>query len=140
MTPVTPSGTAVLVAYGGSEPAARVVEYAATEHDEALVVPWVAETADSSIEAGIGLSWEAPSDEEGARVVSEVVLSLLAGKAVSHRVGRVPGDSTGRTAVVAERDEIDHVVVGSHGWTGDAWAGPATRTSRRRRRSPAPPP
>ncbi len=107
----------MLVAYDGSDPAVRAVEHAATEHDD-LVLLRVTEAADSSIEAGIELAQDALTDDEERAVLSDEVRDLLAGDDVSYRVERVLGDPAEKIAAVAERDEIDHVVVGSHGRTG----------------------
>ncbi len=110
----------VLVAYDGSEPAVEAVEYAAREHaDEELVLLRVTEAADNSIEAGIELAQDALGDDEsGDGVLSEDVRDLLTSDEVSFRVERVLGDPAEKIAAVAERDEVDHVVIGSHGRTG----------------------
>lgn len=113
---VAPGGMAVLVAYDGSEPAAEAVAYAAREHDE-LVLLRVTEAADNSIEAGIELAQDALADDEET-VLSDEVTDTLSSADASYRVERVLGDPAEQIATVAERDEIDHVVVGSHGRTG----------------------
>jgi len=118
VTPFTHGDMAVLVAYDGSEPAVKAVEHAAAEHDEELVLLRVTETADSSLEAGIELAQDALSDDDETDVLSEEVRDRLASDAVSYRVERVLGDPTEKIAAVAGREEIDHVVVGSHGRTG----------------------
>ena len=112
---------AILVAYDGSEPAQKAVEYAVREHPgEELILLRVVELADSYTDAGISLFQETFKErrKEAATELSEDVLELLDPDEVEYDTETVVGDPAREIVAYAEEHDIDHVIVGSHGRKG----------------------
>lgn len=112
---------AILVAYDGSEPAQKAVEYAVREHPgEELLLLRVVELADSYTDAGISLFQETLKErrKEAAAELSEVVLELLDPNEVEYETETVVGDPAREIVSYAEGHDVDHVIVGSHGRQG----------------------
>ena len=109
----------VLVPYDGSRPAQQAVEYAVdTWGDQPLVLLRVIEFADGSLEAGVDLIKERlkESREEGAAELSDDLLETLA--EVDYEVETVVGKPAREIVEFAEANDIEGIVIGSHGRTG----------------------
>ena len=112
---------AILVAYDGSEPAQKAVEYAVREHPgEELILLRVVELADGYTDAGISLFQESLKErrKEAATELSEDVLELLDTETVEYDTETVVGDPAREIVAYAEEHDVDHVIVGSHGRKG----------------------
>lgn len=113
---------ALLVPYDGSRPAQQAVEYAVREHPEKeLVLLRVVEAASGSLEAGINLVQEKFKDEREdiAAEVHEEVTDLLESADVDFRVELGVGKPAREIVeFVDEHDDIEGVVLGSHGRDG----------------------
>ena len=112
---------AVLVAYDGSPPARKAVEYAVAEHpDEELVLLRVVEAADGSTGAGIGLVKEKLRElrEKSETDVSADVDELLEPDAVDVRIETTVGKPAREIVAFAEAHDVDQIVVGNHGRAG----------------------
>ena len=110
---------AVLVPYDGSRPAQQAVEYAVDNWgDHRLVLLRVIEAADGSLEAGVDMLKERlkESRDEGAAELSDDLLETLAD--VDYDVETVVGKPAREIVEYAETNDIDGIVIGSHGRTG----------------------
>ena len=109
----------VLVPYDGSEPAQQAVDHALdrwSDHD--LVLLRVVEAADGSLEAGVDLIKERlkESRQEGAVELPDELLDRLAD--VEYDVEAVAGKPAREIVAFAEENDVDHIVIGSHGRSG----------------------
>ena len=109
----------VLVPYDGSEPAQQAVDHALdrwSDHD--LVLLRVVEAADGSLEAGVDLIKERlkESRQEGAVELPDELLDRLAD--VDYEVEAVAGKPAREIVAFAEENDVDHIVIGSHGRSG----------------------
>ncbi|MFC4436262.1 MULTISPECIES: universal stress protein [Natrialbaceae] len=111
---------AVLVAYDGSAPAQKAVEYAFSSHaDEEIILLRVVEAADGSTEAGINLVKEALQDrEEEASTELEDATAVLDTDDVEFRTETAVGKPEREVVTFAEEHDVDHIVIGSHGREG----------------------
>lgn len=110
---------ALLVPYDGSEPAQQAVEYAVeTRGDQRIVLLRVIEFADGTLEAGVDLIKERlkESREEGAAELTDELLATLAD--VEYDVETVVGKPAREIVGYAEANDIEAIVIGSHGRTG----------------------
>ncbi|RQH00865.1 universal stress protein [Natrarchaeobius oligotrophus] len=112
---------AILVAYDGSTPAQQAVEHAfATYPDEEIVLLRVVEAAGGSTSAGIDLLKEYFRDrqneleEEGFDEIPD----LENAADVEYRTEVAVGQPARAIVDFAAENDVDHVVVGSHGRTG----------------------
>ncbi|WIV66707.1 universal stress protein [Natrialbaceae archaeon AArc-T1-2] len=111
----------VLVAYDGSQPAQKAVEHAVNEYgNEELTLLRVIEMAGGSTGAGINLVQEKlkESREEQAADLTDELVELLTEEDVDYRTETVAGDPAREIVRFAEENDVDHVVVGSHGREG----------------------
>jgi len=110
---------ALLVPYDGSEPAQQAVEYAVeTWGDQRIVLLRVIEFADGTLEAGVDLIKERlkESREEGAAELTDELLETLAD--VEYDVETVVGKPAREIVGYAEANDIEGIIIGSHGRTG----------------------
>ncbi|ELY46699.1 universal stress protein [Natronorubrum sulfidifaciens] len=113
---------AVLVAYDGSAPARKAVEHAfETFPDEEIILLRVVEAAEGSTGAGIELLKDMFRERE--KKISEgfgdEVSNIISTDDVEFRTETAVGQPA--RAVVAfaeENDEVEHVIIGSHGRDG----------------------
>lgn len=111
----------VLVAYDGSEPAMRAVEYAVDEFpDDDIVLLRVIEAADGSTEAGIKLIQEAlkRAERESVSRVTDEVGDLLDERDIDVDVETAIGEPAREIVQYAEDHDVDAVIVGNHGRRG----------------------
>ena len=109
----------VLVPYDGSRPAQQAVEYAVDNWgDTRIVLLRVIEFADGSLEAGVDLIKERlkESRDEGAAELTDDLLATLAD--VDYDVETVVGKPAREVVDYAEANDIEGIVIGSHGRTG----------------------
>ena len=109
----------VLVPYDGSRPAQQAVEYAVDNWgDTRIVLLRVIEFADGSLEAGVDLIKERlkESRDEGAAELTDELLETLAD--VDYDVETVVGKPAREVVDYAEANDIEGIVIGSHGRTG----------------------
>jgi nucleotide-binding universal stress UspA family protein len=113
---------AVLVAYDGSDPAQEAAEHAFTTYpDEEIVLLRVVEAAEGSTGAGIKLVQEALRDREDevAEELPSETADLISDADREFRTETAVGDPAREIVAFAdENDEIEHVVIGSHGRDG----------------------
>ncbi|SDR31389.1 universal stress protein [Natronobacterium texcoconense] len=114
---------AVLVAYDGSMPAQKAVDRAFEEYaDEEIVLLRVVEAAGGSTSAGINLAQEALKGEreEASSDLEEQVDDLEGTEDVDYRTEIVVGDPAHEVVEFAEDEDndVDHILVGSHGRSG----------------------
>ncbi|EMA40858.1 universal stress protein [Halobiforma nitratireducens] len=114
---------AVLVAYDGSIPAQKAVSRAFEEYsDEEIVLLRVVEAAGGSTGAGISLAKEALRDEreKASTDLEEHVAELDAADGVEYRTEIAVGNPAREVVEFAENEdnEIEHILVGSHGRKG----------------------
>ncbi|AEH35989.1 universal stress protein [Halopiger xanaduensis] len=115
----------VLVAYDGSEPAQQAVTYAFDEYaDEELVLLRVVDIADSFTEASIQAVEETLADrrktasEDLREDLREQLVDQATADDVEYRVETAAGDPAREIVRFAEENDVDHIVVGSHGRSG----------------------
>ncbi|GAB3678785.1 universal stress protein [Halopiger thermotolerans] len=113
----------VLVAYDGSDPAQQAVTYAFDEYadeDEELVLLRVVEVADSLTEASVQAVEETLADrrETASEDLHEDLAELVATEDVDFRVETAAGDPAREVVRFAEENDVDHIIVGSHGREG----------------------
>ncbi|AGB33467.1 UspA domain-containing protein [Natrinema pellirubrum DSM 15624] len=113
---------AVLVAYDGSEPAQDAVEHAFTTYpDEEVVLIRVVEAAEGSTGAGIKLAQEMfrEREEKVAKELPKDIAELIGDPDREFRTETTVGDPAREIVSFAdENDEIDHIIIGSHGREG----------------------
>lgn len=112
---------AVLVAYDGSHPARKALKRAFDDYaDEEIILLRVIEAADGSTGAGISLAreklkeMEAETDEELMGDVDDLVDTTD----VEYRTETVVGQPAREIVAFAEEEDVDQIVVGSHGRSG----------------------
>ncbi|ELY64072.1 universal stress protein [Natronococcus jeotgali] len=130
----------VLVAYDGSAPARKAVEYAFDAHaDEEIVLLRVVEAADGSTEAGINLLQEALRDRE-EKAASELAdaTAEIDTEDVEFRTETAVGKPEREVVSFAEEHDIDHIVIGSHGREGVSRVLLGSVAERIARRAPVP--
>lgn len=112
---------AVLVAYDGSHPAQRAVEYAITQFPDAeLILLRVIEVSDGTLEAGIDLLQETfkTMRKETAAAVSEELSDLIDAADVEFRMETVLGQPAREIVSFAEEHDVDVIVIGNRGRRG----------------------
>ncbi|WP_135662991.1 universal stress protein [Halorhabdus rudnickae] len=113
---------AVLVPYDGSQPARKAIEEAVTEYgEETIVLLRVIEVADGSLGAGFNLIRESLEDEpeELAEGIADEVLETLEATDGNYEVETVIGNAAREIVEYAEEnDEIERILIGSHGREG----------------------
>ncbi|MFC4247848.1 universal stress protein [Natribaculum luteum] len=112
---------AILVAYDGSYPAQQAVEHAVREYpDEEIILLRVVEAAGGSLGAGFNLTRERFMEkrEEVAGETAEEVSDLLEAEDVEYRLEMAVGQPAAEIVSFAEENDVDQIVVGSHGRAG----------------------
>lgn len=112
---------AILVAYDSSGPAEKAVEHAfSTFPEEEIVLLHVLEAAGGGMGAGFNLIKERLKEREDDRAgkVSEEVAKLLEAETVDYRVETAIGEPAREVVRFAEENDIDQIIVGSHGRGG----------------------
>lgn len=112
---------AILVAYDGSEPASEAVEYAIREHsDKKIVLLRVVDVASGATEAGLNLAQEKLRElrNEVHEELSDEVLDRLEESGVEFDTEVVFGDPAREIVAYAEENDMEGIVVGSHGRKG----------------------
>jgi nucleotide-binding universal stress UspA family protein len=115
------SSMTVLVAYDGSRPAQNAIEHALTKYpDEEIVLLRVVEASTGSLAAGVDMvqEWIKTERDEAAADISETVEELIDNSGVEFRVETAVGQPAREIVEFAEKNDIDTVVVGSHGREG----------------------
>ncbi|ELZ23056.1 UspA domain-containing protein [Haloterrigena salina JCM 13891] len=111
----------VLVAYDGSAPAQKAVEYAFDEYaDEEIILLRVVEFADGYTEASIRAIQDLLDDreEEAAARLREDLMELVDTSGVDFQMDVASGDPAREVVEYAEENDVDHILVGSHGRQG----------------------
>lgn len=112
---------AVLVPYDGSDPAQTAVEEAVSVYDDEIVLLRVLELSSGSIAAGIDLIQERIKEEreETAHGLSDELEALVDDADVEFTIETAVGQPA-RAIVewVEDHEEIDRIVIGSHGRQG----------------------
>ena len=111
----------VLVAYDGSHPAELAVEYALDHHaDETIVLLRVVELAGGSTGAGISLAKDLIRERESvvSTMTADELEELLESAGVEFEIETAVGSPAREVVRYAEENDVDHIVVGSHGREG----------------------
>ncbi|MBZ6494702.1 universal stress protein [Natrinema longum] len=113
---------AILVAYDGSAPAQEAVEHAFTTYpDQEIVLLRVIEAAEGSTGAGIKLAQEVFRERE-EKVSTELpteISDLISDPDREFRTETAVGKPAREVVSFAEEnDDIEHIVIGSHGRAG----------------------
>ncbi len=115
----------VLVAYDGSDPAVAAVEYAIEEHaDKEIVLLRVVEIASGMTDAGLNLIQERFREKpeklrkEAREKVAEDISDLFEDAGLEYETAIVFGDPAREIVDYAEQNDIDQIVIGSHGRSG----------------------
>lgn len=111
---------AILVAYDRSHPAGKAVEHAIDEYeDEEIVLLHVMEAAGGSLGAGFNLLKDELKEREQERE-GEVIAELedLLGEDLDYRLEIAVGKPAREIVQFAQEEDVDQVVVGSHGRAG----------------------
>jgi len=111
----------VLVAYDGSDPARKAVEYAFEEHsDDDVVLLRVVEVADGATDAGVELVRERLREQrkEIATTTADQLEELIERTDADVTLETVIGDPAREIVAYGAEHDIDHIVVGSHGRGG----------------------
>ncbi|MCU4751477.1 universal stress protein [Halobacteria archaeon AArc-curdl1] len=110
---------AILVPYDGSTPAHQAVRHAAETYPDAeLVLLRVIELAEGYTSAGFNLLREQFDEAEAAPDVSTELRSLLDESGVEFRVETAVGSPAREIVDFAAENDIDHIIIGSHGRQG----------------------
>jgi len=115
------TGMTVLVAYDGSRPAQNAIEHALTKYpDEEIVLLRVVEASTGSLAAGVDMvqEWIKTERDEAAADLSETVEELIDESGVEFRVETAVGQPAREIVEFAEENDVDTIVVGSHGREG----------------------
>ena len=113
---------AVLVAYDGSKPARKALEEAVSEYgEETIVLLRVIEAAEDSFGASLSLLREQFEDdpEELAEDIADEVIETLEATDGNYEVETAVGTPAREIVEYAEQhDEIERILIGSHGRKG----------------------
>ncbi|MFP8888368.1 universal stress protein [Natrialbaceae archaeon A-CW2] len=110
---------AILVPYDGSTPAQQAVRHAAETYPDAeLILLRVIELAEGYTSAGYNLLRERFDEAEAAPDVSTELRTLLDEAGVEFRVETAVGSPAREIVEFAAENDVDHIVVGSHGRQG----------------------
>ncbi|TMT85282.1 universal stress protein [Haloterrigena sp. H1] len=112
---------AILVAYDGSAPAQKAVEHAFTTYpDEEIVLLRVIEAADGSTGAGIMAAQELFRDREEkvSEELPEEIQEIVSDPDTDFRTETAVGKPAREVVRFAEDNDIDHIIIGSHGRSG----------------------
>ncbi|MFD1565459.1 universal stress protein [Haloarchaeobius amylolyticus] len=112
---------AILVAYDGSAPAQKAVEHAFTTYpDEEIVLLRVVEAADGSTGAGIMAAQEMLRDreEEVSKELPEEIKEIVSDPDIDFRTETAVGKPAREVVRFAEENDVDHIIIGSHGRSG----------------------
>ena len=112
---------AILVAYDGSAPAQKAVEHAFTTYpDEEIVLLRVIEAADGSTGAGIMAAQEMLRDREEkvSKKLPDEIDKLVSDPDIEFRTETTVGKPAREVVRFAEDNDIDHIIIGSHGRSG----------------------
>jgi nucleotide-binding universal stress UspA family protein len=115
------SGMALLIPYDGSKPAHDAVQHAIREHgDKEMVLLKVVEAAGGTTTAGINLAQEKLKElrEEGNAEISDELEDELTAADVDFRIDTVVGKPAREIVTFAEENDVEHIVIGSHGRSG----------------------
>lgn len=111
----------VLVPFDGSDQAVQALEYAITEYPDASITALhvlnPAEWGYGSAESGLGKRWyeQAREESEEVRMEAETLATEHDGELATTAESGVPGEVV---VEYADENDIDHIVVGSHGRSG----------------------
>ena len=113
---------AVLVAYDGSAPARKAVEHAFETHSgEEIILLRVVEAAEGSTGAGIELLKDMFRERETeiSEGFGDEVSDIVSTDGVDFRTETAVGQPAREVVAFAEEnDEIEHIIIGSHGRKG----------------------
>ncbi|ELY65218.1 universal stress protein [Natrinema versiforme] len=112
---------AILVAYDGSAPAQKAVEHAFTTYpDDEIVLLRVIEAADGSTGAGImaAQEWFRDREEEVSTELPEEITAIISDSDRDFRTETAVGKPAREVVRFAEDNDIDHIIIGSHGRSG----------------------
>lgn len=110
---------AILVPYDGSTPAQKAVEHAVGVADgEEIILLRVVEAAGGTIDAGFDLLQEKLREEpkEVTAAVADEVADLLTD--VDYDIETVAGKPARQIVRFAEENDVDQIIIGSHGRRG----------------------
>ncbi|ADD05350.1 UspA domain protein [Natrialba magadii ATCC 43099] len=134
---------AILVAYDGSEPAQQAAEYAFRQHaDDEIVLLRVVEAAEGYTGASVNYVQDALKDrqEEVSGTLREEIAELASNPDVEFRTETTIGRPDNEVVAFAEDEsnDIDHIIVGSHGRAGVSRALLGSIAEKIVRRAPVP--
>lgn len=112
---------AILVAYDGSKPAQKAVEHAFTMYpDDEIVLLRVIEAANGSTGAGImaAQEWFRDREEEVSTELPEEIAAIVSDSDRDFRTETAVGKPAREVVRFAEDNDIDHIIIGSHGRSG----------------------
>jgi nucleotide-binding universal stress UspA family protein len=112
---------AILVPYDGSLPAQEAVEHAIEEYgDRPIVLLRVVELASGMTDAGVSLIKEELKERrrEIAADLTDDLQTLIEEEDVEFEIETVVGDPTREIVGYAEDNDIEYIVIGSHGRKG----------------------
>ena len=111
----------VLVAYDNSEPAQKALQWATDEHPgEEIILLRIIEAAGGSTSAGINLAQEKLMElqDEKQDEISEEATNVIENDDIDVRTETAIGDPAQEIVEFAEENDVDHILVGSHGRSG----------------------
>jgi nucleotide-binding universal stress UspA family protein len=112
---------AILIAYDGSQPAKKAVEHAIKEHaDKEIILLRVVGVASGATAAGINLAKEKIQDIHNERTeeIADEVTDMLEDAEVEFETEIVFGSPAREIVQFAEENDIDQILIGSHGRAG----------------------
>ncbi|WP_254522012.1 universal stress protein [Natrinema caseinilyticum] len=112
---------AVLVAYDASEPAQKAVEHAFTTYpDHEIVLLRVIEAADGAPSASVKIAQDMirEREEEVAEEFPDETWEIVGDPDLEFRTELVAGNPSREIVSYAADNDIDHIIVGSHGRSG----------------------
>ncbi|ELZ06600.1 universal stress protein [Natrialba aegyptia] len=131
----------ILVAYDGSAPAQQAAEYAFTTHaDDEIILLRVVEAADGSTGASINYAQDLLKEEEdtAADTLRDEATELANSENVQFTTETVVGRPDREIVAFAEENDVDQIVVGSHGRSGVSRVLLGSVAERIARRAPMP--
>lgn len=131
----------ILVAYDGSAPAQQAAEYAFTTHtDDEIILLRVVEAADGSTGASINYAQDLLTEEEdtAADTLREEAAELANSENVQFTTETAVGRPDREIVSFAVENDVDQIVVGSHGRSGVSRVLLGSVAERIARRAPMP--
>lgn len=131
----------ILIAYDGSKPARKAVEYAIEDHAEKEMVLFrVVEVASGATSAGLNLAQEKLRDlrHEATREISDEITDMLEAADIEYDIEVGFGEPAREIIAYTDENDVAQIIIGNHGRKGISRVLLGNEAEKVVRRSPVP--